>query len=222
VKPNFYFYRMTTDNGGAPCVHRGIWSLAICKPRIRKGATEGDLVIGFAGNYIDRGNGVIHIAKVTTKLEPCVYYETAEYEGRPDRIYERFNGQWRHIPGSEYHSPADLETDIGAGGERGFVLLSEEFRYFGSETSNPEQPHSVHWQTFPNLRRILDRLTVGERVHHEPEVRAEIEKLVGELFSATRQEDLGQPRHGAECHCDRDDDVIVIVSRASSPPTAKC
>lgn len=210
MTPNYYFYRMTTDNGGAPCIHSGRWSLAICKPRVRKSAVEGDFVIGFAGNDIDRGNGAIHIAKVTKKLLPGVYYEAPEYAGRPDRVYERVNGQWRHKPSGDFHSPADLMTDIGADCERGFVLLSDEFRYFGSNNSNPNQPHPIRWQAFPKLRQILDRLTVGERVHHEPAVRTEIEKLVSNLFSSTRQEILGQPRHDAGCRCDRNDEVDVI------------
>jgi hypothetical protein len=29
-----YFYKLTADNGGAPCVEDGLLSLAICKPAI--------------------------------------------------------------------------------------------------------------------------------------------------------------------------------------------
>ena len=53
---NIYFYKLTADNGGAPCVRYGLLSLAICKPMIRKTAKEGDLVFGFAANSLHRYN----------------------------------------------------------------------------------------------------------------------------------------------------------------------
>jgi hypothetical protein len=34
------FYKLTADNGGAPCVRYGLLSLAICKPMIRKTARD--------------------------------------------------------------------------------------------------------------------------------------------------------------------------------------
>ncbi len=46
---DIYVYKMTADNGGAPCVHRRLLSLAICKPKIRKAANRGDLIFGFGG-----------------------------------------------------------------------------------------------------------------------------------------------------------------------------
>jgi hypothetical protein len=33
--PKIYIYKLTSDDGGAPCVRDGILSLAICKPWIR-------------------------------------------------------------------------------------------------------------------------------------------------------------------------------------------
>jgi len=36
-----YFYKLTTDDGGAPCVQDGLLSLAICKPMIRGTAEVG-------------------------------------------------------------------------------------------------------------------------------------------------------------------------------------
>jgi len=45
-----YFYKLTVDDGGAPCAERGLLSLAICKPMIRRTAQKGDLIFGFAGN----------------------------------------------------------------------------------------------------------------------------------------------------------------------------
>jgi Nucleotide modification associated domain 2 len=44
-----YAYKMTDDNGGAPCVQDGFLTLAICKPEIRKIAKEDDIIIGIVG-----------------------------------------------------------------------------------------------------------------------------------------------------------------------------
>lgn len=211
---NYYFYRMTTDNGGAPCVKDGVWSLAICKPRIRRSANNGDVVIGFAGNSIDAKNGAIHVARIEKRLPSGEYYLDPDYEGRPDRIYEWLANGWRHIANSAYHGAGDLEHDIGAHGERGFVLISREFRYFGSKHRERNQPFLVDWLRFPNLRRILSNLTQGERVHHEPEVRGELDLLIAEIFSTTDPNDIGDPGQESDCPCDRDDDVDVACRRS--------
>jgi len=53
--PKIYVYKLTADNGGAPCVQDNLLSLAICKPMIRKKAKEGALIFGFgAKNYSER------------------------------------------------------------------------------------------------------------------------------------------------------------------------
>jgi Nucleotide modification associated domain 2 len=45
----YYVYKMTTDNGGAPCIVDGVLTLAICKPGIRSTAEKGDWLFGFGG-----------------------------------------------------------------------------------------------------------------------------------------------------------------------------
>lgn len=47
--PKIYFYKLTADNGGAPCVQDGLLSLAICKPMIR------DQEQGFKAAEVVRG-----------------------------------------------------------------------------------------------------------------------------------------------------------------------
>ncbi|MFM8479413.1 MAG: hypothetical protein ACKOEO_26795 [Planctomycetaceae bacterium] len=42
-----YVYKIVVDNGGAPCVHDRLLSLAICKPAIRRTAQAGDLIFAF-------------------------------------------------------------------------------------------------------------------------------------------------------------------------------
>jgi Nucleotide modification associated domain 2 len=71
---DIYFYKLTADNGGAPCVRHGLLSLAICKPMIRKTAEEGDLTFGFAANSLHRDNRLLYVARVTKKLADGEYY----------------------------------------------------------------------------------------------------------------------------------------------------
>lgn len=66
--PSIYFYKLTVDDGGAPCVEKGLLSLAICKPMIRSSAQIGDIIVGFAANSLHSDNRLIYIAEVTDKL----------------------------------------------------------------------------------------------------------------------------------------------------------
>jgi Nucleotide modification associated domain 2 len=78
--PKIYFYKLTTDNGGAPCVQNDLLSLAICKPMMRKTATEegGDLIFGFAANSLHRNNPLIYVARVTKKLCTGEYFKDVQ------------------------------------------------------------------------------------------------------------------------------------------------
>ena len=58
-----YIYKMTVDDGGAPCVSDGILSLAICKPAIRSTAKHENIILGFAGNRLYENNCLIYAAR---------------------------------------------------------------------------------------------------------------------------------------------------------------
>jgi len=197
VPNKIYFYRMTTDNGGAPCIDDGLWSLAICKPRIRMGADPGDVVVGFAGNDIDPENGIIHTARVTKPLPDGEYYDDVQFHRRSDCIYRRTATDWKTEP-NPFHGPSEMATDLGARREHTRVLLSDDFRYFGNK------PFRVAWSRFPLLREKLDRLTKGERVNHSDEVRTELDVLLREAFARPKVD--GEPTHKRNCPCNRDDD----------------
>ena len=69
--PEIYVYKIVVDSGGAPCVSRGLLSLAICKPKIRKTAGKNSFVFGFGGKeYEER---LIYIARVTGRLGKGAY-----------------------------------------------------------------------------------------------------------------------------------------------------
>src|SRR6266699_3508357 len=90
-EPEIYVYKMTGDNGGAPCVAGNLLSLAICKPKIRRTAGKESLVFGFGGKRFEER--LIYIAQVTAKLEGDAYYRQREYAKRPDCIYRVENNQ---------------------------------------------------------------------------------------------------------------------------------
>src|SRR5689334_11346460 len=100
--PKIYFYKLTVDDGGAPCVTSKLLSLAICKPMIRGTAEVGDLVIGFAANSLHADNRLIYVARVTKKLMNGDYFKQAEYSGREDCIYEWRGGRFVVRAGAKY------------------------------------------------------------------------------------------------------------------------
>src|SRR2546430_139428 len=91
MAPRLFVYKMTVDNGGAPCVVKSLLSLAICKPAIRRSATEGDLIFGFGANPDPMSNRLIYIAEVSKDSKELTngdYYRLPRYALRPDCIYE--------------------------------------------------------------------------------------------------------------------------------------
>lgn len=204
MAPSIYYYRMTTDNGGAPCVDNGLWSLAICKPVIRKVANEGDLIVGFAGNAFGCDNAVVHIARVTTSIPDGGYYQNSQFHSRPDCIYRCEEKVWTIVP-NDFHSESDMDRDLGVNRDHAHVLLSEDFRYFGN------QPFPVDWQKFPNLRKALDALGVGHRVNHLEGVRKELEEVVKGAFNSRSLDDVGAPTHAQNCPCNRGDEESIGV-----------
>src|SRR6266850_6549481 len=148
MKPEIYVYKMVTDNGGAPCVWRGLLSLAICKPKIRSGAKKWDLVFGFGGKRC--GEKLIYIAKVTDKPETGQYYERREYSRRPDCIYRNVRGRAERKGSARYHNVSDQrKRDVGIRFEKADVLLSRSFRYFGNNGDNGYK------RDYPAIRHLI-------------------------------------------------------------------
>ena len=65
------------QRSGAPCVWRGLLSLALCKPKIRKSAGKGALVFGFGGKSY--GERLLYVAQITSKPETGEYYQKREF-----------------------------------------------------------------------------------------------------------------------------------------------
>jgi hypothetical protein len=199
---SFYFYKMTTDNGGAPCSYKEVLTLAICKPMIRAAANEGDVLFGFAANDIDPSNGLIYVAEVRKKLRNGEYYRDPIYRERPDCIYEATQGGYGIRKNRKFHGTmTELTHDLGEDPifARANVLLSKHFRYFGADRILVDESQ------YPALRERLRALCQGHRINHSPAVREDLEKLKKWVFEQPGPPVRGSPAHPTRRQCDRDD-----------------
>jgi hypothetical protein len=186
---NIYFYKLTADNGGAPCVRYGLLSLAICKPMIRKTAKEGDLIFGFAANSLHRDNRLLYVARVTKKLCDGDYYKDSRYVRRRDCVYRPSGTRYVWKKNSAYHGPESLSHDLGQHPDypRANVLLSGDFRYFGIAGTDEYKSR------FPRVGRAVERLGRGARVQHNEELRRELMEMAEWLWRTTKRKVMGQP-----------------------------
>jgi hypothetical protein len=195
--PAVYFYKLTVDAGGAPCVAAGLLSLAICKPMIRTSAKEEDVIIGFAADSLHADNRLIYVARVTKKLTDREYFKQPKYAACDDCIYEWRCSRFVVRAGAKFHGTlADLVHDLGKHPtySRANTLLSREFCYFGESGSD------AYKRAFPAVARAVGRLGRGHRVHHDTKLLDSLERLVkwsGALDGASiRGKPTNRPRCG--------------------------
>jgi hypothetical protein len=178
-----YIYKLTTDDGGAPCVYDRVWSLAICKPAIRKTAKKNNIILGFAGNHLYENNCLIYIARVTQRLTGKKYFRDKN-AFRPDCIYKWDGRHFSRRRHAKFHSsPADLAHDLGTEPDysRANVLLSEgtkNFRYFGDRCP-VEYKHK-----YPKLTKLINKLEQGHRVNFNSKLKNELRQFIKELWRA--------------------------------------
>jgi hypothetical protein len=153
----------------------------------------GDFVFGFAANSLSRANRLIYIARVTSVEEDGDYYENARYEERGDRIYIRGDdGRFRLRLDARYHREGTQHgTDLGAfpGYERARVLISDDFRYFGSAGDS----NTADLSRYPCLKSLLRSLTQGHRVNHQAELAKELWQLRRSTWSEYSVQTFGSP-----------------------------
>lgn len=184
-----YYYKLTADNGGAPCIKDGLLSLAICKPMIRSSAEPGDLVFGFAANSLAPDNRLIYIASVTAKERNGEYFRSQRYAHRGDCVYTWAAGQFNWRQGALYHGPDHLIHDLGIPPEydRAIVLLSDSFRYFGKFGT------SDYKRDFPLVREAVENLGQGHRVKHVDQLRGELLDLRDQVWAEYQGMVHGKP-----------------------------
>lgn len=182
----YYFYKLTTDNGGAPCVTSNLLSLAICKGQIRTTAEQGDWIFGFGGRS-SIGERLIYVARITEKIPDGQYYDLSKYQRRPDCIYEWSDDQLRWKVNSKFHEGGS-KSDIGEPPHaKAAVLLSHDFRYFGKAGTEEYKAK------YPVLANAVYNLGQGHRLNHSPELENELTALRLELWSNYRKKRVGAP-----------------------------
>lgn len=195
-----YYYKLTADNGGAPCVDDGLLSLAICKPLIRTGASVGDLIFGFAASALDGTNSLIYVAEITAIVPEGRYYQEPRYAGRADCIYARRGDRFEWRTGALHHGPEHLSHDLGPYPTypRARVLLSESFRYLGARGT------ADYKSRYPFVRNAVECLGQGHRVNHTERLVAQLLALKQDLWTGFRRKVVGRPRSAPDrCVCHR-------------------
>jgi hypothetical protein len=207
--PKVYIYKLTVDDGGAPCVCGDILSLAICKPAIRSAAKRGSILLGFAANCLYKHNCPVYVAKVTNNLPGSIYFSEKRYAARPDCIYVWRDRRFQRKLSAKFHSSAsDLKHDLGEPSSypRAKVLLSEgadNFRYFGDKCSIQYKNGS-----YPHLTSLIETLGQGHRVNFSQTLRTELEHFFPLLWaesSAYRETQVPDFPCGDKCSIHDDD-----------------
>jgi Nucleotide modification associated domain 2 len=203
-----YFYKLMADNGGAPCVERGLLSLAICKPMIRRAAREGDLIFGFAANSLHRDNRLVYAARITKKLTEGGYYTDNSYANRGDCVYRFEAGRFVWRKGAKYHGPQDLIHDLGPHPDypRANVLLSKDFRYFGGAGSDEYKVK------FGRVKTAVESLGRGQRVHHDKALFGQLLDMADWIWAISKHKKIGYPTSAPSrsvCHRSRPCGVVV-------------
>jgi hypothetical protein len=155
-----FTYTIPVDDGAAPNPFRGMCSLAICKPGIRRVAERDDWVVGLGSRNAPRGDlsgHLVYAMRVEDVLTLAQYDQQAPTRW-PDRvpnvqsadlserlgdcIYDFSLGSPVQRPG--VHGPSNIETDLGGKN----VLISRDFYYFGSSAIRlPSFLHQICHQT---------------------------------------------------------------------------
>lgn len=206
---NIYVYKLTTDNGGAPCVHEGLLSLAICKPHIRTNARMGDWIIGFGGKSVDELKyKLIYIAKVTAIEEQGHYYRKDQYVDRPDCVYQPAGNGFQYRDGKKYHSAEHLTHDLGQAPtfERAVTLLSDQFAYFGGAAERPSLT--------PPIKDLYEGLPRDYRKNHDSDLRECLEDFIVSVFAFRKGDVSASPTHrNKDMKCSKIEDGVETFSR---------
>jgi hypothetical protein len=195
MEPKIYLYKMTTDNGGAPCVWKGLLSLAICKGVIRRKAEKGSVIFGFGGkNYRER---LLYIAEVTDKPDTGKYYRDAMYQNRPDCIYkEMSDGTACLKEHAQYHTKSnELVRDVGMNFEKANVLLSTDFRYFGKAGTDKYK------DDYEAIKATVESMGRAFRVNHSTEFYMELQNLKTAMWKTPKKKQGEPSSSDTDCLC---------------------
>lgn len=151
-------YVIATDAGSAPNYDPPFVTLAVCKPRIRRKAEIGDLVLAFAGKEVNpiEPHSVVWAGVVSEKMTFADYWNDRRFSGKkpdrskhPDNFYRPVDGGLQWVPNNVHDADA---TNHDTGGK--YVLGFSRSWRFGSH--GPLMPSDLR------LRMVGGRR--GERV----------------------------------------------------------
>jgi hypothetical protein len=144
--PRLFTYTIPIDDGAAPNPFRGMCSLAICKPGIRRTARNGDWIAGLGSKHTQHSGDLsgrlvyaMHVDEVVSledydKRAPTDWphripnADSADLSERlGDCIYDFSSGT--PVQRASVHGQANVKTDLSGKN----VLVSRDFYYFGSQ-----------------------------------------------------------------------------------------
>lgn len=129
-------YVIVRDAGSAPNYDPPVVTLAVCKPRIRKKARVGDLVLAFSGRTLNRHepHAVVWAGIASEKLTFSEYWRDPRFQRkkpsgttRPDNFYMPYDGGLLQIE-NPVHRPEETRRDTS--GE--YVLVFSPSWRFGA------------------------------------------------------------------------------------------
>lgn len=147
-------YVITTDRGSAPNFEAPAVTLTVCKPRIRRSARVGDLVLAFNGKQLSQNPHSLRWAGVVTEVVPLEqYWADVRFRGKrpdrsavPDNIYRLDGATWHQVPNTT-HAEGNVATDLSG---RNALVFGEAW-YFGD--TQPELPEVFDLRVPMNQRR---------------------------------------------------------------------
>jgi hypothetical protein len=181
-----FTYVIATDRGSAPNYEAPCTTLAICKPRIRRVAKPGDLVLAFTGRTVGPNpHAVCWAGLVSEKILFADYWTDARFAGKkparsdtPDNIYQPDGLHFRQVPNSS-HTVDGTGTDLSGQ----FVLTFQDAWHFGA--------------TGPTLPADLGLRMIGGRRNHRVHVVTSDWKRLLVWLNAQRQ--THAPTRGPKC-----------------------
>lgn len=146
-----YSYVITHDTGFAPNPFHGVLTLATCKPKIRKKAKIGDILLG-TGSASSVGNKtVVYAAIISDVLSIEDYFIDKRFQSKKptlknewfykhgDNIYQKKGDKWLQKR-NMHHFKSDIVRDVS--GEN--VLVCKHFWYFGKKALRlPNKFHPI-------------------------------------------------------------------------------
>ena len=145
--PDLFSYIVVYDSGFAPNPFHDFCTLATCKPKIRKGASVGDWVVGTGSKGLGLRGFFVYAMRVSESLSFAKYWNDPRFEKKKPNLHGSYKiacgdniyyplegGQWGQL--NSYHSEKDgspNQKHIDRDTEVNRVLISNDFVYFGGK-----------------------------------------------------------------------------------------